>query len=51
MPKAKQLKVWVESRPGMLGEVASALDAKKVNIIGFMAPAAEGRSAIRLVCR
>lgn len=49
MPKAKQLSVWVESRPGMLGEVASALGAKKVNIIGFMAPAAEGRSAIRLV--
>ena len=49
MPKAKQLSVWVESRSGMLGEVASALGAKKVNIIGFMAPAAEGRSAIRLV--
>ena len=49
MPKAKQLSVLVESRPGMLGEVASALGAKKVNIIGFMAPAAEGRGAIRLV--
>ena len=49
MPKAKQLSVWVEDRPGMLGKVASALGAKKVNIIGFMAPAAEGRGAIRLV--
>ena len=49
MPRAKQLSVWVEDRPGVLGEVASALGAKKVNIIGFMAPAAEGRSAIRLV--
>jgi len=49
MPKAKQLSVWVESRPGMLGEVASALGTKKVNIIGLMAPAAEGRGAIRLV--
>ncbi len=49
MPKVKQLSVQVESRPGMLGEVASALGAKKVNIIGFMAPAAEGRGHIRFV--
>jgi len=49
MPKAKQLSVWVEDRPGMLGKVASALGAKKVNIIGFMAPVADGRDAIRLV--
>lgn len=48
MPKAKQLTVWVESKPGMLGEVASALGAKKVNIIGFMASVVEGRGAIRL---
>jgi len=33
----------------MLGEVAAALGVKKVNIIGFMAPAAEGRGAIRFV--
>ncbi len=32
-----------------LGKVASALGAKKVNIIGFMAPVADGRDAIRLV--
>jgi len=49
MPKAKQLSVWVENRPGVLGEVASTLGAKKINIIGFMAPAAEGRGAIRMV--
>jgi len=49
MPKAKQLSVWVEDRPGMLGKVASALGAKKVNIIGFMAPSADGRDAIRMV--
>ena len=49
MPRAKQLSVWVEDRPGMLGKVASALGAKKVNIIGFMAPLADGRDAIRLV--
>ena len=49
MPKAKQLSVWVDDRPGMLGKVASALGAKKVNIIGFMAPVADGRDAIRMV--
>ena len=49
MPRAKQLTVWVEDRPGVLGEVASALGAKKVNIIGFIASVVEGRGAIRLV--
>lgn len=49
MPKAKQLTVWVEDRPGMLGEVASALGAKKVNILAFTAGVVEGRGAIRLV--
>jgi hypothetical protein len=33
----------------MLGEVASALGAKKVNIQAFMAASAEGRGAIRMV--
>ena len=49
MPRAKQLSVWVEDRPGMLGKVASGLGAKTVNIIGFMAPAVDGRHAIRMV--
>jgi len=49
MAKAKQLTVWVEDRPGILGEVASALGAKKINIIGFIATVVEGRGAIRLV--
>ena len=35
MPRAKQLTVSVPDRAGMLGEVASALGAKKVNIVGF----------------
>lgn len=35
MPRAKQLTVTVPDRPGTLGEVAMALGAKKVNIIGF----------------
>lgn len=34
MPRAKELKVRVENRPGVLGEVASALGEKKVNLRG-----------------
>jgi len=49
MPKAKQLTVWVENRPGMLGEVGSALGAKKVNIVAFMATVTENRGTIRMV--
>lgn len=49
MPKAKQLTAWVEDRPGMLGELASALGAKKVNIQAFMSGTVEGRAAIRLI--
>jgi hypothetical protein len=49
MPRAKQLTVWVENRPGMLGEVGSALGAKKVNILGFMASVSDNRGTIRMV--
>lgn len=49
MPKAKQLTVWVEDRPGILGEVSSALGAKKVNIQAFLAAVLEGRGAIRMI--
>jgi hypothetical protein len=49
MPKAKQLTVWVENRPGMLGEVGSALGAKKVNIVAYMAAVTDGRGTIRMV--
>ena len=49
MPKAKQLTVSVENRPGMLGEVGSALGAKKVNIVAFMATVTENRGPIRMV--
>ncbi len=49
MPTAKQLTVSVENRPGMLGEVGSALGAKKVNIAAFMATVADNRGIIRMV--
>jgi hypothetical protein len=49
MPKVKQLTVWVENRPGMLGEVGSALGAKRVNIVAFMAAVTDGRGTIRMI--
>ena len=49
MPTAKQLTVGVENRPGMLGEVGSALGAKKVNILAFMATVTDNRGTIRMV--
>ncbi len=49
MPTAKQLTVAVENRPGMLGEVGSALGAKKVNILAFMATVSDNRGTIRMV--
>ena len=49
MPKAKQLTVWVENRPGMLGEVGSALGVKKVNILAFMASVSDNRGTIRMI--
>ncbi len=49
MPRVKQLTAWVEDRPGMLGRVASALGAKKVNVLAFMAPVIGGRGALRMI--
>lgn len=49
MPKAKQLTAWVENRPGMLGEVGSALGAKKVNIVAFMATVDDSHGIVRIV--
>src|SRR6202047_4027136 len=49
MPKVKQLTVWVENRPGMLGEVGSALGVKQVNILAFMATVAENQGLIRMI--
>jgi hypothetical protein len=49
MPRARQLTVWVPDRPGMLGEVGSALGEKKVNIRAFTAWVEGERGAIRIV--
>lgn len=47
--KTKQLTVWVQDRPGILGEVAVALGAKKVNILALVASVVEGSGALRMV--
>jgi hypothetical protein len=49
MPRVKQLSAWVEDRPGMLGRVADALGARKVNIRAFMAAVMDGRGFVRVV--
>ncbi len=49
MPKAKQITVWTEDRPGMLSKVASALATKKVNILAFWAGVVRDRWAIRMI--
>jgi hypothetical protein len=49
MPRAKQLTVTVPDRPGMLGDVASALGAKKINIEGICAATTGGGGMIWMV--
>lgn len=49
MPRAKALKVQVEDRPGVLGEIASALGAKGVNVKAVHAYAEQGRGVLCLV--
>jgi hypothetical protein len=49
MPRAKALKVNVPDRPGMLGEIASALGAKGVNLRAVHAYAEKGEGVICVV--
>jgi len=49
MPKVTQLSAWVENRPGVLGQVADALGAKKVNIRAFTASVMSDRGFVRVV--
>ena len=49
MPKVTQVTAWIESRPGSLGQVASALGAKKVNMQAFIATIVGGRGAVRMI--
>jgi hypothetical protein len=49
MPRAKALKVTVEDRPGVLGEIASALGTKGINVRGVQAFTEAGRGVLCLV--
>lgn len=49
MPRAKQLTLSVPDRPGMLGEIASALGEKKVNIRGIAAATQGGTGMVMMV--
>lgn len=49
MPRAKELKIRVPSRPGMLGEVTTALGDKLVNVRAVNAWVEGNEGVIRLV--
>jgi hypothetical protein len=49
MPRAKAIVIRVEDRPGMLGEVASALGAKNVSLRAVHGSNEGGQGVVRLV--
>ncbi len=49
MPRAKALKVRVEDRPGVLGEIASALGAKGINVRGVQGWTEAGQGVVCFV--
>jgi hypothetical protein len=49
MPRAKALKVAVEDRPGVLGEIASALGAKGINLRAVHGYSEDGQGVLCLV--
>ncbi|ABS27079.1 ACT domain-containing protein [Anaeromyxobacter sp. Fw109-5] len=49
MPRAKELKVRVPSRPGMLGEIATVLGEKLVNVRAVNAWVEGNEGVVRLV--
>ena len=49
MPRAKALKVKLEDRPGALGEIASALGAKGINLRAVHGYVEEGQGRLCLV--
>ncbi len=49
MPRAKALKVKVPDRPGMLGEIASALGAKGINLRAVHGYGEKGQGVVCLV--
>ncbi|WP_242335106.1 MULTISPECIES: ACT domain-containing protein [Anaeromyxobacter] len=49
MPRAKELKIRVPSRPGMLGEIAAALGEKQVNLRAVNAWVEGNEGVVRMV--
>ena len=49
MPRAKQLSLSVPDQPGMLGEIATALGNKKINILGMCAATQGGNGMVWMV--
>jgi hypothetical protein len=49
MPRAKELKIRTDDRPGLLGEIASTLGEKKINIRAVNAWIEDGQAVVRLV--
>jgi hypothetical protein len=49
MPRSKALVIRVEDRPGMLGEIASALGTKNVNLRAVYGSNEGGQGVVRLV--
>lgn len=49
MPKAKQLSIPVENRPGTLANVASVLGSAKVNILAFLTTSSGAEGLVHVV--
>jgi hypothetical protein len=49
MPKAKQLSIGVENRPGTLAHVARVLGDAKVNILAFLTTTSGAEGAVHIV--
>lgn len=49
MPRAKELKIRTTDRPGLLGEMASALGEKKINLRAVNAWVEDSEGVIRLI--
>jgi hypothetical protein len=49
MPKAKELTIHIEDKPGTLGMCCQALAVRDVNILAFETFQSEGQSLIRMV--
>jgi hypothetical protein len=49
MPRAKELNLRLEDRPGTLGKISQALADRGLNILAFQSFPSEGKSLVRLV--